>query len=88
MTSHELLQRRIDIGRAAIAKAGDPGEDLETAASDTIADILTAVCGPYGRFTQDGALRPTAGAVERAHALIDRAMSSWAGDAEDYDADA
>lgn len=80
--SQAILQRRIDIGRAAMAGTRDEG-DLETAATDAISDILTAVVGPYG-YAVAGQLRPDPTSFAEAWTLIDRAISSWVGDAEDY----
>jgi hypothetical protein len=78
--------RRVDVGRRASAMADD--NDDETNASDVIGDILTFVCGPAGTYSfregEVSKLHERIEAISNASALLDRAMRSWQGDAEDY----
>jgi hypothetical protein len=68
-----LLQGRAAVGEAALRTCPDGDVDRETAASDVIADVLTALYGaPSGH--RDG---PEAD-------LLDRALRSYWGDHEDY----
>ena len=87
--SQEQLDRRIEVGRACIAKAAGRAvdtdeEDYETFASDAISDILTAVLGPRGIFNRNGLLVGGPAIVEQATDLLDHSLNSWVGDAEDY----
>ena len=69
------LARRTSAGFAALKIAGEwPQNDAETAASDAISNMLTAVFGPA---LNDHAL-------DEAHRLLERAFRSYEGDAEDY----
>ena len=90
--SQVLLQLRKDRGIQCIDIVS-PAEELETAASDTISDILTAVFGAAGtsRPWADGEVRSgneavtyRERAIERAQGLLAHALRSWEGDAEDY----
>lgn len=60
--------------------------DRETAASDIIADILTAIYGPAGAW-RDGRIEMNDAALLNARQLLDRALRSYEGDAEDYEAE-
>src|SRR4051812_10813314 len=92
--AQETLQRRRDIGDASLRSAWgympEGEEDREAAAKDAISDILTAVFGPAGKMVtcSDGVgyvpeldLQATA----NAGGLLDAALLSYFGDAEDYD---
>ena len=90
----ESFERRAQIGREAIEIAAGQDylelaeEDHETYATDAISDILTALVGIAGttvvspggscQIVLDGAT------VETARELLNRALDSWTGDAEDY----
>jgi hypothetical protein len=90
----DLLDKRTAIGKQAIDLALDEadswhGDDeplaaLETAAADVISDILTALFGPEGFHDHEGRYQPNAEAHDKAQAMLDRAMDSYTGDAEDY----
>lgn len=80
------LDRRKAIGVECL-RAADPNcmEDSETAAKDAISDILTALYGPYGGYTYGGAfVLNKHGASDHARGLLDSALESYQGDAEDY----
>jgi len=85
-----MYEKRCDIGQQAI-DLGD-GEDPETDASDVISDILTHLYGPAGwwresKLEADGVIREEAMEMRDAgdaRWLLDKALSSWVGDAEDY----
>jgi hypothetical protein len=85
----ETYRDREVLGHKALAFAFDGltslQEDRETAAADIISDVLTALFGPAG-ITQAGAFGVTydADAIGNAEALLDRALRSYHGDAEDY----
>ena len=84
--SQYTLDRRRSLGNRAIELASD-GEDFDTAAKDIISDILTARFGPAGKLVDDGGrykVELDRDAVENASALIDSALQSYFGDAEDY----
>ena len=87
--SQRLLDSRRSLGNRAIELAFD-GEDFDTAAKDVISDILTARFGPAGKLVDvinpDGRARVELDreAVENATALVDDALQSYFGDAEDY----
>lgn len=57
-------------------------DDIEAAASDAISDILTALYGPAGTWSDHFHARQNA--REAARNLLDRAYRSYDGDAEDY----
>jgi hypothetical protein len=79
--------RRKANGRAAIASVGtDLAElDTETAASDAVANILTALFGAAGAFDTHGSLISDPLAEVHAAKFLTRALGSWRGDAEDYE---
>lgn len=88
----ELLRRRSFIGDRCIALAQDgpwsalervSDEDRETYARDAIADILTALYGPAGKYDGDDVKHDDA-TCQKAEVLLHGAMDSWTGDAEDY----
>lgn len=95
----ESLRRRAYIGHRCIALAHDGpwtaqeevegAEDRETYATDAISDILTALYGPAGvhRQTADGdgwVPEYNDERCDEARRLVERAVESWIGDAEDY----
>lgn len=95
--AHVVLTRRKVIGEICIAAAqrgdGTPvtqadfnhrDDDIETAASDAISDILTAVFGHAGIWDGQASIIHDDEAIAAARALLDRAMRSYLGDAEDY----
>lgn len=59
-------------------------EDIETYASDAISDILTIVCGIAGTTSYGGTIPRDEDAWLKAKELLDHALRSWEGDAEDY----
>jgi hypothetical protein len=78
------LERRKAVGVACLSFT-DEGNDPETAASDAISDILTELFGPAGTYGEDyRTIKYNDEALENARALLDRALRSYAGDAEDY----
>jgi hypothetical protein len=85
-----LLDLRKKVGRDCldvVDKVNGLGEDDETNAADAISDILTELYGPAGvyRKDSDGYQRVNDDEAElKANALLDRALGSWLGDAEDY----
>ena len=79
----EQLDRRIDRGKAAL-DAGADGDEPETMATDAISNILTALFGPEGWHNDEGAYRPHVNALDKARELLDQALDSYQGDAEDY----
>lgn len=91
-----LLDLRAKTGERCIYEAGGwtadgrriEGEDRETAASDAISDILTALFGPAGTYSNPehgiGKLNPNEFALNEARRLVEHAFRSWEGDAEDY----
>jgi hypothetical protein len=94
--SQAKLDVRIQRGRALIAKAWDVAaiidneDDFDSASRDAISDILTARFGAAGKLTDDGFPNQrtrvvlNSVAVEDASALMDAALQSYFGDAEDY----
>ena len=80
------LDRRARNGRRAIEghPTSEDGEEPDTAASDLISDILTALFGPAGTYTFGGERNDDGDAGQNAQAFLDRAFRSWEGDAEDY----
>jgi hypothetical protein len=87
------LRRRAAIGLRCIALAHDGPwtaledvneEDRETAASDAISDILTALFGPPGTTTCGGHITLGSDALVGAQRFLRRAFHSYEGDAEDY----
>lgn len=77
--------RRARWGLGAIRTSPDFGaNDPETDASDVVSNILTALFGPAGVSTLGGSIEPREFAVNEARRFIERAFSSWEGDAEDY----
>lgn len=84
--SRASYEQRRDLGLEALALVG---EDEETDPTDIISDILTAVVGPAGTysFTEGDTRyepRTRLAAIRAAQSLLDRALCSWQGDAEDY----
>lgn len=64
-------------------------EDREAAATDGISDILTALFGRAGDWSARdesgvGIIHYNAMAISNAAALLNRALESYKGDAEDY----
>lgn len=85
--SQDQLNRRIAAGAKAIEASGTVGEDFN--AKDAISNILTALFGPAGKWSERdekgrGKVELDSNAVEDASALIDAALQSYFGDAEDY----
>ena len=94
--SQAKLDERVGIGTALIKSAwcgrverGD--EDFTTAAKDAISNILTALFGPAGHWIYDEgnpvsgvSLVTDADAYADASSLVDDALQSYFGDAEDY----
>lgn len=82
------LDRRTSTGERAIllaeSRAPWDDEEREQYATDVISDILTALFGPAGISTVGGSITMREDAVENAKALLNRALRSWEGDAEDY----
>lgn len=81
----DQLGRRIELGRQAIELGDD--NDPETDASDVISDMLTALYGPEGWHDEEGRYHPNGDAHQQAMGLLDRALRSYEGDAEDYTKD-
>lgn len=89
-------RKRVYIGERCMALAHGgpaPADDRETAASDAISDILTALYGPAGTYRYESEevldkslpryqMRPDA--QHAARTLLQDALESWYGDAEDY----
>lgn len=98
--SNIKLGQRVLTGNALIARAWQGAsienhEDRECAAKDAISDILTTLFGPAGKLVEAEPVEVVrAGrrmkvdlnseAVENATALLDAALQSYFGDAEDY----
>lgn len=87
------LGRRKDLGEKCLRLVhGNPvhPEDRESAASDAISDILTAMYGPAGTTVEsDGRYQVVLNGktLDKARELLDHALRSYEGDAEDYEAD-
>jgi hypothetical protein len=87
MNEDTLLVQRASRGEhALLAGFGHRWEegDIETAAKDTISNILTRVFGPAGRWKMGRGIQPEELALDNARRLIDAALRSYAEDAEDY----
>lgn len=82
LMSTTALARRRALGRAAIRIVSN--DEPETAASDAVSHILTALFGPAGTSSPDGAITYDDDAISRAHDFVQNALASWRGDAEDY----
>lgn len=85
--SRAIYDRRAGIGLYALTLGDDPQD--ETNASDVIADILTAMYGPAATSSFDEGdtryeTRTRLSAHKAAETLLDHALRSWKGDAEDY----
>lgn len=89
----EQYRQREFVGHRATALAQDgpwtakyavDDEDRETYAADVISDVLTALFGPAGTTTHDGAITHNVDAQLKAEFLLARALDSYRGDAEDY----
>lgn len=91
--SQDTLGKRVDRGnQSMIASWGrEPDEDeRESAACDTISNVLTALFGPagaYGETDETWALKPNEFALNEARRVIEEAFRSYEGDAEDYEID-
>jgi len=89
----EQLRRRAAIGDRCMALAHDgpwtalgwvEGEDRETAASDAVSDILTALFGPAGTDSIGNGITLDPFALNEARRVAENALRSYEGDAEDY----
>lgn len=91
---HSALERRTAIGEEimAVAYGGSTPheEDRETAASDAISDVLTAMYGPAGHYVivseepYSSERVDNVEALSNAQGLLSHSMRSYEGDAEDY----
>lgn len=81
--SRAQYERRYENGRIAVGML--ERDDEETQFSDLVSDMLTFLYGPAG-YTEgfNGGLAIREDEQLAARALLDRAMRSWEGDAEDY----
>lgn len=84
------LEMRQDKGERAMALVwgSEPHEDDRySAATDAISDILTVMVGPAGVTVEAGLsynVEHDGEALDKARELLDDALRSWEGDAEDY----
>lgn len=98
--SKSKLGQRVSRGKQLIGSAWGTTwdemhpEDRESASKDAISDILTALFGHAGTavfgepdaegFRTFARIEPNGSSPEAAQALLDAAMRSYQGDAEDY----
>jgi hypothetical protein len=86
-SARTLAVRRIAgerILRIAHPSAMADEHDRETAAKDAISDVLTALVGPAGTHSFGGYLSSSDFALNEARRVLEQALRSWQGDAEDY----
>ncbi len=82
----EDLDRRIENGEHLMVTAytrAIAADEKETAGSDAVSDILTALFGPAGHYDGEKVVHDH-DVNHQARVFLDHAYHSWCGDAEDY----